>query len=131
MCTGNCDRSIVVTHDLSEKLGSCQHRETFFLRAGEFRVVRMDGSCINNNLNRIGNIGSALTIVDLCTFAFQKTGQGAFLGVRTGNCETLFQKYFSKSAHTDTANTDKMDRERFMEVYLIHNIISLSLIFLL
>ena len=121
MCSGNCDGSIIVAHDLTKKLRSGQHRNAFFFCTCKFRVIRVNSCCIDNHLNRIGNIGGALTIVNFRTFAFQKTGQRAFFGIRTGNCKTFFKKNFSQSTHTDAADTNEMDGERFMKVYLIHN----------
>ena len=36
----------------------------------------------------------------------------------------LFEKDFGQAAHTDAADTDKMDMKRFVKVYLIHMEIS-------
>ena len=53
----------------------------------------------------------------------------AFFGIRAGNLEILAEKDLSKSAHADSANTDKMDMKRFMEVYLIHVNLLMLIIF--
>ena len=121
MSSGYCDRGVVIAHDLSEKLRSGEHRDAFLLCTGEFRVVRMDGCCVNNNVNRVLDVGSTLSVVEGSPFFLEKSGQRAFLRVRAGDGESLFQKDLSQSAHADSANTNEMDGDRFMKVYLIHN----------
>ena len=128
MGTGNSDRSVVVTHDLSQELCSGKHWKSLLDSTCILRIVRMYCCCINNNLKVISDVGSTLAIENMCTFGFQHFGQRAFFGIRSGNSESFFQKNLGKSTHTDTANTDKMDIKRFMKVYLIHSIISLYLI---
>ena len=85
----------------------------------------MDCSSVYNSLNGIGNIGGALSVVDFCAFFFQSSGKRAFFCVRAGDSEAFFKKNLSQSAHTDTADADKMNGYRFFEVYLIHSIILL------
>ena len=81
----------------------------------------MDGCCVNNNVNRVLDVGSTLSVVEGSPFFLEKSGQRAFLRVRDGDGESLFQKDLSQSAHADSANTNEMDGDRFMKVYLIHN----------
>ena len=121
MSSGYSDRGIVVAHDLSEKLCPGEHWDSFFLCTGKFRVVRMDCCCIDNDINRILNVGSTLSIVESCTLAFKKGGQRAFFRVGTGDGKALLQENFGQSAHADSANTNKMDGDWFVKVYLIHN----------
>ena len=89
----------------------------------------MDCCCIDNDINRILNVGSTLSIVESCTLAFKKGGQRAFFRVGTGDGKALLQENFGQSAHADSANTDKMDMKRFMEVYLIHVNLLMLIIF--
>ena len=120
-----CNRHVIIAHDLSQKLGSCEHGKIHLLSFSEFRIVRMDSSSVYNSLNGIGNIGGALSVVDFCAFFFQSSGKRAFFCVRAGDGKSLFKKNLSQSAHTDTADANKMNSHRFFEVYLIHSIILL------
>ena len=124
MCTGNSDRCVVIAHDLSEELGPGEHRDAFGCRTGEFRVVRMDSCRIDNDLDRFFNIRSPLTIENLGSALFKRSGKRAFLSIGTGHCEVFLQQDFRKTAHADAADTDKMDMQWFVKVYLIHIIVS-------
>ena len=121
MGTGNRNRCVVVAHDLSKKLCTCEHWKTFLSGAGEFRVVRMDGCCVYNNIYIILDIGSALSIVNHCTALLQCAGKRAGFCIGAGDPEILFKKNLCKAAHADAADSDKMNVKRFMKVYLIHN----------
>ena len=81
----------------------------------------MDGCCVDNNINRVLDVGSTLSVVEGSPFFLEKSGQRAFFCVGAGDGESLFQKDLSESAHADSANTNEMDGDRFMKVYLIHN----------
>ena len=129
MGSGNCDWGIVVAHDLTKKLGSGQHWNAFFHCTGIFRVIRMNGCSVNYKFYIVCNIGSALSVKDACTFPGKGIRKRAFFGIRAGNLEVLAEKNLSKSAHADSANTDKMDMKRFMEVYLIHVNLLMLIIF--
>ena len=89
----------------------------------------MDGCSVNHKLYIVCNIGSALSVKNTCTLLRKRIRKGALLGIRTGYLELLTQKDLSKSAHADSANTDKMDMKRFMEVYLIHVNLLMLIIF--
>ena len=80
----------------------------------------MDGCSVNHKLYIVCNIGSALSVKNTCTLLRKRIRKGALLGIRTGYLELLTQKDLSKSAHADSANTDKVNMKRFMKVYLIH-----------
>ena len=125
----NCDWGIVVAHDLTKKLGSGQHWNAFFHCTGIFRVIRMNGCSVNYKFYIVCNIGSGAVRKDACTFPGKGIRKRAFFGIRAGNLEVLAEKDLSKSAHADSANTDKMDMKRFMEVYLIHVNLLMLIIF--
>ena len=50
MSSGNSDRCIIISHDLSEKFCTCKHRKSFFLCTGKFRIVRMDSCSVYDNI---------------------------------------------------------------------------------
>ena len=127
--TGNCDRCIVVTHDLTEKFRTCEHWKPFFFCTGEFRVVRMDCCCINNHVHIIFDVGCTLSVVNYGTALFQGTGQRTGLGIGTGDLKIFFQKDLCEAAHADAADADKMYMDWFMKVYLIHNNLLIYVIF--
>ena len=77
MSSGNGDRCVVVAHDLSEKFGAGQHRNTFFHGAGIFRVIRMDSSGVDNNLYFICDVGSTLAVINFGTFFLKGLGERA------------------------------------------------------
>ena len=127
--SGNCDRCIVVTHDLSQELRTGEHWKPFFFCTGKFRVVRVDRCCIDNHIDIILDVGSALSVIDHSATFFQCAGQRAGLGIGTGNPEIFFQKDLGKAAHADAADPDEMNMERFMKVYLIHNNLLIYMLF--
>ena len=89
----------------------------------------MNGCSVNYKFYIVCNIGSALSVKDACTFPGKGIRKRAFFGIRAGNLEILAEKDLSKSAHADSANTDKMDMKRFIEVYLIHVNLLMLIIF--
>ena len=127
--SGNCDRCIVVPHDLSQKLCTGEHWKPFFFRTGKFRVVRVDRCCIDNHIYIILDVGSALSVIDHSATFFQCVGQRAGFGIGTGNPEIFFQKDLGKAAHADASDPDEMNMERFMKVYLIHNNLLIYMLF--
>ena len=90
VCTGNGDRCIVVAHDLSEQLGTGQHRNTGSFCSGKFRIVRMDGCGINNKVGSRKNVFCLLTVENLCAKRSQVAGQVTFFCIGTGNCKAFF-----------------------------------------
>ena len=42
--------------------------------------------------------------------------------------EILSEKNLSQTAHTDSADANEMDMQRFMKIYLIHNMVLLILV---
>ena len=94
-----------------------------------FRIIGMDGAGENNHVQIIGNIFCPLSIKYGNGFRFQHIRQSAVRPVRTGNPETRIRKNFCKTAHADTADTHKKDRNGVMKIYFIHNDPSFFLIF--
>ena len=88
--TGNGDRSIIVAHDLSEQLSTGQHRNAGSFGGGKFRVVRMNGCRIDNEIGSGKNIFGFLTVENLCAKRSQVTGQIALLCIRAGNSKVFF-----------------------------------------
>ena len=68
MCSGNCDRCVVISHDLSKKFCTGKHRNTFFFSTGKLRIVRMNGCGINDYIYTFSNVGCTLSVVDSCSF---------------------------------------------------------------
>ena len=81
----------------------------------------MDRCCIYHNLYIILDVGGTLSVKDTCSLLGKGIGKRAFFGIRAGNNEIFLKQDLSQSTHTDTANPDKVDMKRFVEVYLIHN----------
>ena len=88
--TGNSNRSIIVAHDLSEQLGTCQHRNAGSFGGGKFRVVRVDCCGVNDKINARNHIFGFLTVENLCAKRSQVTGQIALLCIRAGNGKVFF-----------------------------------------
>ena len=80
----------------------------------------MNSRRVNDQLHIICDVRGTLSVENAGTFLRKGIGKRTLLGIRTGNNEILFQKDFCKSAHTDSANADKMNMKGFMKVYLIH-----------
>ena len=58
VCTGDGDRCIVVAHDLSEQLGTGQHRNTGSFCSGKFRIVRVDRCGVNDKVDARNDISA-------------------------------------------------------------------------
>ena len=88
--SGYCDGYLVIFHDLSQQIGTGHHRNIFFFCAGIFRVIRMDRSSVNHQIDTVNNIGCALSVENLCTVRSQMIRQSTFFGIRAGYGESLF-----------------------------------------
>ena len=66
---GACYRDgvAVIVHDLSEQLCARHHRNSFFARTGEFRIVLVDGGGVDDKINIIRDVCGGLTVVNLDT----------------------------------------------------------------
>ena len=106
--TGNADGRMIIFHDLSQQFGTGEHGNTLSDCLCKFRIVRMDGSCVDNHVNARNDIGSFLSVEDRGSFGNQVIGQFAFLCVGTGYGKSLFQKDLGQTAHADAADADKM-----------------------
>ena len=129
MGSGNRNGEFIVFHNLSKQVCTGEHGNVFFFCAGKFRIVRVNGRSVNHQVHIFLNIRSSLPNINSGAFGFQVFCQIGFFGIRTGNWEIFTQKYFRQSAHTDTADTDKVNMNGFMKINLIHN--TESLLFLL
>ena len=58
----------------------------------------------------------------------QVPGKLGFPGIGTGDGKMLMFEYFSKTAHADAADTDKMDMYRVLKIDFIHSLITCLLI---
>ena len=125
MSSGNGNRSIIIPHDLPEKLCTCEHWKSFFLCTGKFRVVRMDSCGIYHNIYVIGNVCGTLSVIDGGSLFLQCLGKRTGFGIGTGNDKILAEKNLGQSAHADAADTDKMYMKWFVKIYLIHSMFSL------
>ena len=130
MSSGYCNGSLIIFHDLSQQICSGHGWNTFFYGAGKLRVVRVNGSGINHQINAFYNIRSPLTIKNLSAFGCKVIGEGAFFGIRAGNRETFLKKNFSQTAHTDTADTDKVNVDWFIKINGIHKNLLLNIVLL-
>ena len=81
----------------------------------------MDGAGIDNQVDIRGDIFRSLAIGNAGSFFLQIFGQGRTLAVRTGNGKTGIQQNLGKTAHADTADTDKMYMNGIFKINLIHN----------
>ena len=108
MSTCYCDGGLIVTHHLAQQFCAGQHWNTGSFGSGKFRIVRMNGCGVDHHINARSDIFGGLSIKDGCSFFFQMTGQCGSLTVRAGYGKSLLQQNFSQTAHTDTADTDKM-----------------------
>ena len=52
-----------------------KHRDACVAGSFPLRVIRMDGSGVNHQINVIGNVGSALSDIDFCPILLQLFGQ--------------------------------------------------------
>ena len=88
--TGNGDRCIVVAHDLSEQLGTGQHRNAGSFGSGKLRVVRVDRCSINDKVDARNDIFRLLAVENLCAKRSQVAGQVTFLCIGAGNRKIFF-----------------------------------------
>ena len=110
--SGNTDGRMIIFHDLPQQFGTGEHGNGLFSGLCKFRIVRMNGSCVDNHVNAGNNVGSFLSVENGGSFRNQVIGQFAFFCVGTGYGESFLQKDFGKTAHTDAANADKMYMNR-------------------
>ena len=80
----------------------------------------MNGCSVNYKFYIVCNIGSALSVKDACTFPGKGIRKRAFFGIRAGNLEILAEKDLSKSAHADSADSDKVNVYWFLKINFIH-----------
>ena len=124
MGSGYGDGKTVILHDLSQELCPGQHGKTQGNGPCVFRVVRMNGCRIDHKTGAFFNIGCALSVEDPGSFVRKSPGQRRFLTVRAGNGKSFFHKDLGESAHADPADSDKVDVNRILKLYLVHMCIS-------
>ena len=76
----------------------------------------MNGGCVDDHINTGNDIFGPLPIENAGTLGGKHAGQIGFLRVRTGDGKTLLQEDFCKAAHTDTADSDKVNVNRLAEI---------------
>ena len=81
----------------------------------------MDGCGIYHKIGTVFDVIGTLTVGNLCTAAGQKISKGRLLGIGTGYGKMSCQQDLCQSAHADAADTDEMDVNGFLKIYLIHN----------
>ena len=88
----------------------------------------MDRCGINHKVDTVYNIGSLLTVKYGCTILRQMICKCRFFVIGSGYGESFFKKNLCESAHTDAANSDKVDVARLIKINFIHNDTSCSVI---
>ena len=122
MGTGYGNGFLIIMHELTQKLGSRKHRNAAFLCSGKFRIVRMDGCRIDDNLAVGRNIRSLLADTDAGTELCQMLGQLRSMAVGAGYRKAFLQENLGEAAHADATDADKVNRNRIMKMKLIHMI---------
>ncbi len=79
MSTGYGDRHTVVFHHLAEQLCAGEHGDSLFLYIFKLRIVGMNGSSVNHQVNVICDIGRHLRAVNCGTKGFEMIGEPAYL----------------------------------------------------
>ena len=72
----------------------------------------MNGCCVNDKIDVIGDIFSTLTDRDMGTFGFKVMGKFAGFLVGTGDCKVSGEQNLCQRAHADAANADKVNMYR-------------------
>ena len=109
---GYGNRKLIIGHKLPKKLCTCQHRNTSSDCFGVFWIVRVNGCGVYNQIDTVFYIRSALSVENLCPGCSKPFGQIRFAAVRSGYRESAIQKDGSKTAHTNAADSDKMNMNR-------------------
>ena len=91
MRSGNGNRRFEVVHHLAEQFGTGEHRDLFCYRSGIFRIVRVDGGCVDHQIRCVIQVGSTLTVVENGSFGFQLLCELGFVGIGAGYFEMLVQ----------------------------------------
>ena len=89
--SGNGNRRFEVVHHLAEQFGTGEHRDLFCYRSGIFRIVRVDGGCVDHQIRCVIQVGSTLTVVENGSFGFQLLCELVFVGIGAGYFEMLLQ----------------------------------------
>ena len=80
----------------------------------------MNRGSVDHKVDVIGNVGCSLTVHHLCSGCCKMVGQLALMGVRAAHAKFLPHQDLCKAAHADTADSDKMNGNGFLKIYLIH-----------
>lgn len=91
MCAGHSNRDLVICHQLTEKLSAAEHWKTASYSLLVFLVVRMNGSCIYDNLYAVFYIGSLLADENPGAHPGKVIGQRRLLIVRTADGKMFVQ----------------------------------------
>ncbi len=120
MGTADGDGRLILPHHLTKELCPCKGGDPFFLHGKKFRVVRMNGAGVDNQIDIIRYVIPALTVADTGTFFGEHFRERGTLVVGTGNLKTLRQQDFRQAAHADSADADKVNMYWFVKMNLIH-----------
>ena len=120
VCTADSDGKMVILHQLAQQLRPAQGRDPFFMHGYILRIVGVNGSCKDCKINVVGDVFGALADKYLDTRVLQLLCGCGFTSVRTGYCKTLTDQNLCQAAHGYSADSDKKDVDRFLEIYLIH-----------
>ncbi len=80
----------------------------------------MDGRGVYHGANPFCNVAGALPKGNLRPQPFQLFRQFRAFCVRAGNAEIFLQQDFSKAAHADAADSDKVKMNWFFKVDFVH-----------
>ena len=87
-------------------------------------VILPDCSGVDDEVNVLRDIGSFLSVKYGDSHLLQMPGEPGFPGIGAGDGKVLIFEYFSKTAHADAADTDKMDMYRVLKIDFIHSLVT-------
>jgi hypothetical protein len=117
---GDCYGIAVIVHDLPEQLRPCEHGLSAPERFRKFRVVRMNGSGINDDVRFIADVVRTLGTGDHSSLRLKLLRQPGPPGIGSGYSKTFLHKNGSEPAHADAAYTDKVDTYGVLKIYPVH-----------
>ena len=81
MSPGNCDRSVIIRHELSEELCAGKHGNLTRYGFHKLRIAPVDRCGIDNTVDAVSYIFGTLSVVDQGAFAFQMFCDGRLMGI--------------------------------------------------
>ena len=80
----------------------------------------MHGCSVDHQVDVIGDVGCCLTVHNLRSGCCQMVSQLTLMGVRTADAKALPHQNLCQAAHADAADSNKMNSNGFLKIYLIH-----------